>query len=170
MKQCCAVAFIVTVLVGGSVAIAETHVVTVAPSGSMTFSPSALSIANGDTVRWEWAASGHTVTSGTPGAASGVFDSGLNGTGAIFEVVFDQAFLDANPAAFNTYDYHCIPHGPFGMVGTVSVAGGGSGTGTSDAADAIPTLGEWGVILTGILLLFVGAYFIRRQRQDGASV
>jgi len=168
MKQCCAVAFIVTVLVGGSVAIAETHVVTVAPSGSMTFSPSALSIANGDTVRWQWAASGHTVTSGTPGDASGAFDSGLNGTGAIFEVVFDQAFLDANPAVFNSYDYYCIPHGFFGMVGTVSVAG--SGTGTSDAADTIPTLGEWGVILTGILLLFVGAYFIRRQRQDGASV
>ena len=57
------------------------------------------------------------------------------------------------------------------MVGTVSVAGGGNQGGSgSDASDAIPTLGEWGVILTGILLLFVGAYFIRRQRQDGAPV
>ena len=150
-------------------AIAEVHIVTVAPGGSMTFSPSSLSIASGDTVRWQWAASGHTVTSGTPGAASGIFDSGLNGTGAIFEVVFNQAFLDANPMAFNNYDYHCIPHGPFGMVGTVSVAGG-TGGGGGDVGDTIPTIGEWGVILTGILLLFIGAYFIRRQRQDGAPV
>ncbi len=168
MRQLRAIAIIATVLIGGSVAIAETHVVTVGPSGSMTFSPSTLTIANGDTVRWEWDSSGHTVTSGTPGAATTAFNSGLNGAGAVFEVVFNQTFLDANPVTSSIYDYHCIPHGFFGMVGTVSV--GGPGTGTSDAADTIPTLGEWGVILTGILLLFVGAYFIRRQRQDGASV
>ena len=169
MRQLRAIATIVTILIGGSVAIAETHVVTVAPGGSMTFSPSTLNIATGDTVSWQWAASGHTVTSGTPFNVTTDFNSGLNGAGAVFEVVFDQAFLDANPIAANIYDYHCIPHGPFGMVGSVTVGASTGGTGTLEA-DTIPTIGEWGVILTGILLLFVGAYFIRRQRQDGAPV
>ena len=38
--------------------------VTVAPGGSFTFDPSTVNISVGDTVRWTWAASGHSVTSG----------------------------------------------------------------------------------------------------------
>src|ERR1043166_2669985 len=40
--------------------------VTVAPNGSRVFSPSTVNISVGDTVRWTWEGSGHSVTSGTP--------------------------------------------------------------------------------------------------------
>lgn len=150
MRLLCAIAIIATVLIGGSVAIAETHVVTVGPGGSMTFSPSTLTIANGDTVRWEWDSSGHTVTSGTPGAATTAFNSGLNGAGAV-------SVTGVGQRAGNIPSDYVLHNNP-------------NEESESPGPKPIPTIGEWGVILTGILLLFVGAYFIRRQRQDGAPV
>lgn len=99
------------------------HDVAVGPGGSFTFSPGDIVIDLGDTIRWTWEGDGHNVDSGIPGAPTGAFLSGPPAdAGTVFEVVFDQNFLDENPIVDDLYDYHCHPHGKlFGMVGSVQV-------------------------------------------------
>jgi len=92
---------------------ATTFPVDVAPSGDHSFSPGSVSIQQGDTVKWTWRASGHSVTSGTPGSPSGLFDSGINNSGHTFSHTFSDP---------GTITYYCIPHGSSGMVGSVTVA------------------------------------------------
>jgi plastocyanin len=92
---------------------ATTFPVDVAPGGNHSFSPVFVSIQQGDTVKWTWRASGHTVTSGTPGHPSGLFDTGIRSSGFTFSFTFPEA---------GTFSYYCIPHGSFGMVGSVTVA------------------------------------------------
>jgi plastocyanin len=48
---------------------ATTVDVTVGPNGNLVFSPSSVTIHTGDQVRWTWSSSGHSTTSGSPGAA-----------------------------------------------------------------------------------------------------
>jgi len=79
------------------------------------FSPNALTIPVGTTVRWENADQmPHTVTSGSSdgalGVADGRWDSGVVETGATFEFTFGDP---------GVYDYFCQPH-PW-MIGTVTV-------------------------------------------------
>ncbi len=99
------------------------HDVTVGPGGMLVFSPDEIVIEVGDTVRWTWGSGGHNVGSGLPGAPTDAFLSGPPADeGTVFEVVFDQKFLDANPIPNNLYDYHCHPHGDlFDMIGSVEV-------------------------------------------------
>ena len=106
-----AVAFATLVAVGR--AAATTFSVDVAPGGEHSFSPMSVSIQQGDTVKWTWKGSGHTVTSGTPGNPSGLFDSGLHSSGFTFSFTFSDP---------GTFSYYCIPHGASGMTGTVIVA------------------------------------------------
>src|SRR6266481_8986467 len=91
--------------------------VTVAPGGTFTFSPSTLNISVGDTVRWTWASSGHSVTSGTPCTIDGQFCSPndtnceagvLSNTGTVYEHTFAQA---------GAYSYFCVAHCGLGMTG-----------------------------------------------------
>jgi len=73
--------------------------------------PAEVTVSVGDTVTWsndDTAA--HTVTSGTPGAPDGTFDSSLFMAGATFDVTFDTA---------GEYDYFCMVH-PW-MTGKVQV-------------------------------------------------
>jgi plastocyanin len=98
--------------------------VTVGPGGAFVFSPVDIIIDVGDTVKWTWDSTGHNVGSGLPGSPTSAFLSGppVTTLPATFSVVFDQAFLDANPVLNNIYDYHCHPHGSsFNMVGSVEV-------------------------------------------------
>ena len=105
-----------------AVVTADVFDVDVGPGGAIVFEPSDLVIEVGDSVRWTWDSGGHNVGSGLPGAPTPFFLSGPpDVSGTIFEVLFDQAFLDANPAPGGVYDYHCHPHGDFGMIGTVTV-------------------------------------------------
>jgi plastocyanin len=93
---------------------AATKIVAVAPGGRI-FSPAALTIQPGDTVTWVWQGNGHSVTSGTPGQPSGLFDSGVHDTNFTFSFTFPDA---------GTFPYFCMPHGLCcGMVGSVTVAG-----------------------------------------------
>jgi len=78
------------------------------------FIPSSLNIQTGDTVRWTWGSSGHTVTSGSGCTPNGLFNSGLRNTG------FEFTFTFNTPGAF---PYFCIPHCGIGMVGSVTVSG-----------------------------------------------
>jgi plastocyanin len=98
--------------------------VTVAPNGTLTFSPSTVNISVGDTVRWTWAASGHSVTSGnsTTCTADGMFCSPNNtncstcvtsNTGFVFEFTFTTA---------GNFSYHCCVHCTLGMIGVVNVS------------------------------------------------
>jgi len=91
---------------------AATTTVTVGDGGFFFF-PSSVTINAGDTVQWTWSASGHSSTSGTPGAPSGFWDSGVLNQGATFSHTF--------PAA-GSFPYFCTPHGACcGMIGSVTV-------------------------------------------------
>src|SRR3982074_3731231 len=80
-------------------------------NGGLNFSPSSVSIQAGDTVEWIWKGSGHSTTSGTPGAPSGLWDSGVQNSGFMFFHTF--------PAA-GSFSYYCTPHGACcNMVGSV---------------------------------------------------
>jgi plastocyanin len=95
--------------------------VTVGPNGMLQFSPDPVNISVGDTVRWTWGSSNHSVTSGPPCTADGQFCSPndtncgagtLSNIGAVYEHTFTQA---------GTYSYHCALHCPLGMRGTINV-------------------------------------------------
>ena len=96
--------------------------VTVAPGGTLTFSPSTVNISVGDTVRWTWAASGHSVTSGASCTADGHFCSPnnmncttcvLSNQSFVYEFTFTQA---------GSFSYFCCAHCAFGMTGVVNVS------------------------------------------------
>ena len=98
----------------GFSAAAATFTVEVAPGGGLFFSPYTVTIQPGDKVTWVWKASGHSVTSGTPGHFSGLFNSPTENEGFTFSYTFPTA---------GSYDYYCQPHGLCcQMVGKVIVA------------------------------------------------
>jgi plastocyanin len=77
----------------------------------------------GDTVKWHWSASNHSVTSGTctqGGGAYGsadctpdsLFDSGIHSSGFTFDGPFPIA---------GTFQYYCQVHGSMGMTGRIIV-------------------------------------------------
>ncbi len=126
------------------------HDVSVGPGGAFVFAPVDIVVEVGDTVRWTWDSCCHNVGSGLPGAPTPAFLSGAPvGVPTTFEVLFDQAFLDANPIAGNFYDYHCHPHGAFGMIGSVEVQlpCPADIDGSSDVGfgDLLAVLSNWGM-------------------------
>lgn len=88
------------------------NAVQVGPSGSMTFSPTQLTIDAGQRVTWQWGSAGHSVDSGTDCATDNLFNSGLLGAGASFSHTFSTP---------GTYPYFCAPHCGTGMTGTIVV-------------------------------------------------
>ncbi len=126
-----------------------TKVVIVGAGGAPVFVPDCLEIDPGDTVRWIWESPGHNVVSGPPNMPDGAFDSGdPEPDGTVFEVEFDQDFLDANPRPGGNYDYYCAPHVGFGMIATIDVvlpcSADFNGDGAVNAADLAQLLGSWG--------------------------
>jgi len=86
---------------------AQIHTVT--QTGN-TFSPQALQVHVGDTVRWIWTGGSHTTTSiNTPLGAS-TWDSPLNSTVTSYDYVVEFAGM---------YNYVCLPHQSMGMTGTI---------------------------------------------------
>ena len=146
------------------------HVI-VGPGGDFVFSPADAVINVGDTVRWTWDSSNHNVGSGLPGSPTPYFFSGPPApAGTVFDVLFDQAFLNANPVAGGVYDYHCHPHGAiFGMIGSVTVmastpiAGDIDGDGDVDDDDR--------VLFVNVLLgTETDPTFMARSDLDGSGV
>lgn len=95
--------------------------VTVGAGGGFSFSPSTVSIKVGDTVRWTWGGTGHTVTSGTGGVADNKFcspsDTGCaTAAASTAGAVYSHTFTTAG-----SFPYFCAPHAAFGMTGTVTV-------------------------------------------------
>ena len=107
------------VLLGG---IAQADIVTVTQV-NFGFSPQDITIDVGDTVRWVYTDGYHDVVEGTDGTIDGdeAFNGALDAPNPSFEVVFDAAFLSANPRTGNRYDYFCTPHFFMGMIGSVTV-------------------------------------------------
>ncbi len=99
-------------LIAGSAG-AKTVTVHVGPNGSMSYSPSTVSINVGDAVQWVWDSADHSVTAGTasnPNPAQ--FDSGIHNPPFTFEHTFDTA---------GNFPYYCRVHGA-AMSGTVAVS------------------------------------------------
>ena len=89
------------------------NTVTVGGTG-FVFSPATLKVKVGDTVTWQWAAGGHSVTSGDSAActADAVFDSKVQASGFTFTQKFTKA---------GTVNYFCAPHCAAGMKGSIVV-------------------------------------------------
>ena len=122
MRAICSALLTTAFLLAPMSATGAIHNVTVASGGSFAFSPADIIVAAGDTVHWTWDATGHNVASGVPGSPTPYFYSGSPAAaGTTFDVIFDMAFVIANPVPGNVYDYFCEPHGSFGMVGSVEV-------------------------------------------------
>ncbi len=81
---------------------------------NIAFNPNTITVRVGTTVMWmnnETSAIPHTVTSGTPSAPSGMFDSGTLNPGQSFQFTFTTP---------GTFAYYCRIHGA-AMTGTVTV-------------------------------------------------
>lgn len=127
-------------LVSAATASATTHVVT---QSGFTFSPSTVNVVPGDTIQWVRTAGSHTVTSGTPCQANGLFSGVLNASNPTFVWVVPKS------AAGTTIGYFCIPHCSFGMTGTIIVGepldpADLNGDGLVGPADLAILLAAWG--------------------------
>jgi len=80
---------------------------------NVMYNPKSITVHAGTAIKWTNNDSGilHTVTSGTPGAPSGMFDSGNLNSGQTFQFTFSSA---------GTFAYYCRIHGA-AMTGTVTV-------------------------------------------------
>ncbi len=129
--------------------------VTTGGGNGFQFVPDTVNISVGDTVRWTWATSGHSVTSGTCDAADSQFCSPddmncaagiLSNQGTVYQHTFTQA---------GVYHYFCDAHCTIGMNGVVNVSGGCAPSGWS----AGPNLPSVGVRLVGIYFQANGKFY-----------
>src|SRR5437762_7942063 len=109
--------------------------VAVGGGNGFQFVPDTVNISVGDTVRWTWANSGHSVTSGSCDAADSQFCSPddmncaagiLSNTGTVYQHTFTQP---------GTYSYFCDAHCVIGMTGVVNASGGCAPSGWSAGPD-----------------------------------
>jgi len=123
--------------------------------GGDVFVPDTLNISVGDTVRWTWAESGHSVTSGPPCFVDSQFCSPddtncpagvLSNIGTVYEHTFANA---------GTYSYFCHAHCVIGMTGVVNVSGGCTPSGWSTGPD-MPSVG---VRLVGVYFQANGKFY-----------
>jgi plastocyanin len=140
---------VLAIVVLGPVAAASaaTHVIT---QQGFTFSPSTVTVAPGDTIQWVRTAGSHTVTSGSPCQASGLFNAPLNSTNTSF------TWVVPNKLANSTVGFFCSPHCSFGMTGSIVVGpipnpADLNGDGIVNGADLTMLLGNWGGTGTGDL-------------------
>lgn len=79
---------------------------------NISFNPASITVNAGTTIKWTNKDNvTHTVTSGTPSAPDGIFDSGNLGNGGTFSFTFNTK---------GTFQYYCKPH-QSSMRGTVVV-------------------------------------------------
>src|SRR5207249_4524274 len=111
--------------------------VQVGAGNGFQFVPDTVNISVGDTVRWTWATSGHSVTSGLPCAADSqycapndmsCFPGVLSNVPTVYTHTFSQP---------GRYSYFCIAHCVIGMTGVVNVSGGCAPSGWSAGGNQI---------------------------------
>ena len=141
--------------------------VTTGGGNGFQFVPDTVNISVGDTVRWTWATSGHSVTSGTCDAADSQFCSPddmncaagiLSNQGTIYTHTFAQA---------GAYHYFCDAHCTIGMNGVVNVSGGCAPSGWSAGPDLNPPNG--GVRMVGVYFQANGKFYGMGGRASDAA-
>ena len=121
MRYICT-SIVATLVLAGS-AIAETHTVL---ANNTTFAPDAIDVAPGDTIVWQYNSGyPHTVTSGVPCTADGLFHGELQNGGDTFT-------WDVPADASGNISYFCEPHCAMGMTGVITVVGPGDCPGDLD--------------------------------------
>jgi plastocyanin/N-acetylneuraminic acid mutarotase len=141
--------------VSGVPSVTSTTVDVAVGQGGDVFVPDTVNISVGDTVRWTWAASGHSVTSGPPCAPDSQYCSPNDmscfpGTTSNQGFVYTHTFTEPG-----TYAYHCIVHCVIGMTGVVNVSGSCAPSGWS----AGPVLPSVGVRLVGVYFQANGNFY-----------
>ena len=125
--------------VSGAPSATSTIVDVAVGQGGDVFVPDTVNISVGDTVRWTWASSGHSVTSGPPCVPDSqycspndmnCFPGVTSNTGFVYTHTFTRS---------GSYSYHCIVHCVIGMTGVVNVSGGCAPSGWS-AGPNLPTV------------------------------
>src|SRR6266704_2903765 len=138
--------------------------VSVGGGNGFQFVPSTVNISVGDTVRWTWATSGHSVTSGMPCQADSQYCSpndmncaagSLSNQGTIYTHTFNVS---------GAYSYFCASHCVIGMTGVVNVSGGCAPSGWS-AGPSMPTVG---VRLVGVYFQANGKFYAMGGRASDA--
>src|SRR5882672_1978713 len=129
--------------------------VTVGPD--FAFHPDTVNISVGDTVRWTWSGSGHSVTSGPHCVPDSQFCS-PNDTNCFPGVLSNAGTIYTHTfAASGSYSYICIAHCSLGMTGVVNVSGGCAPSGWSAGPDLNPPNG--GVRLVGVYFQANGKFY-----------
>src|SRR6476619_1376518 len=114
---------------------ATSPIVDVAVGPDFAFHPDTVNISVGDTVRWTWSGSGHSVSSGphcVPDSQfcspndTGCFPGSLSNAGTIYQHTFNTP---------GSYSYLCIAHCSIGMAGVVNVTGSCGQSGWSAGPD-----------------------------------
>jgi len=126
------------------------------------FHPNEINISTGDTVRWTWAGSGHSVNSGPPCVPDSqycspndmsCFPGTLSNAGTVYTHTFNTA---------GSYHYLCIAHCFAGMTGVVNVTGSCGQAGWSTAA----SLPSPGVRLAGVYFQANGKFYAMGGRSS----
>src|SRR4051812_6861137 len=137
--------------------------VTVGPD--FAFHPDTVNISVGETVRWTWAGSGHSVSSGPhciPDSQfcspndTGCFPGTLSNTGTVYMHTFNTP---------GSYSYICIAHCSIGMTGVVNVTGSCAPSGWSAAAP-LPTPG---VRMAGVYFPANGKFYAMGGRASDTA-
>jgi plastocyanin len=141
--------------------------VTVGGGNGFQFVPDTVNISVGDTVRWTWANSGHSVTSGLPCAADSQYCSpdDMNCNSIILS---NQGFIYQHTFGLpGRYSYFCHAHCVIGMTGVVNVSGGCTPSGWSAGPDLNPPNG--GVRLAGVYFQANGKFYGMGGRSSDAA-
>lgn len=104
--------FCIGILLVSNRSVATIYTIQVGLNGNLSFSPSGLSIALGDTVRFQWVSGSHTTTStSVPGG----------GVSWNQNITSGSTTYTYKPAVIGTYNYRCTPHVGMGMIGSFTV-------------------------------------------------
>ena len=134
-------------------------------AAGFTFDPDTVNISVGDTVRWTWGSSGHSVTSGPPCEADSQYCSPDNMNCASF-VLNNQGFVYTHTfSQAGTYSYHCSVHCVLGMTGVVNVTGSCGQSGWSTGQD-LPSVGAR---LTGVYFQANGKFYAMGGRSSDSA-
>jgi plastocyanin len=132
--------------------LANAQSVTTVTQINLSFQAQDITINVGDTVRWIHTGGDHTVTEGSDAIVDGseAFNALLDGPNPIFEQLFDASFLSSNPRAGNVYNYVCLPHFAFNMIGSVTVNGNSApGSPFCDCSGSNAPCGNSGAVGSG---------------------
>jgi len=104
--------FCIGMLFPGNKSVAAIYTIQVGLNGNLSFSPSGLSIALGDTVRFQWVSGSHTTTSTSVPGGAATWNQNITSGSTTYTY---------KPAVTGTYNYRCTPHVGMGMIGSFTV-------------------------------------------------